>query len=738
MSTALTNYVMWFGCCPVNSFLKGPLINRRRSLSARRLQVYTRRPHATTSMLLLFVQVAAAAAGTYGDLVDAIFSQYNPKHPPPGGTTVNLGLNLYKVSDVDVQFGVLRLNVWVRMSWMDPRLRWDPTQWGGIDVVSVAGRPAAKNLAMSASSGAAQLWVPEIELVNGENSLADLPDKNVMVYSDGSAFWSRPGTLSASCTMAGLQNFPFDRLSCQLKFQGWTMDDRYQNISFYSPPWATEKVPKVSFQPYHLDSVTTTRAVDAYDCCPGGWPYLEFGLTIVRSHVHYIVRICAVNSLFITLAFGVLFVSPSARVNRLGFCITLMLTLTAADIVQSSYLPISDSVLWITWYIMASWWFAFLTTLESIIVLVLYNMPSLHHVARLGSWRTMFEGVTQQSQEQARRMRRWHRALLACVPYVSRLVQCCWAETTTPVSPVQVVVSDSRCNGRNSVGRKSGYSCNDIYVVPEADIRQVNRCNCGQSQHVDGCSCPRPNKGPLQKTNDGSETPSSTVKVAASLAPAQGARGEVISSRLSSRDTGSTPVCGGPSASRKGAPVLQRSSASCRRLSFSSSTSEPRLSATEHDATVLKSILSTDIDGGDAALVRQAFQLLDDEQRGHIPVPRVDAFLDHFGNLIGHDIRSQVSGMEGGVVDIRTFTHLCVDLIEDLGTEWFEKIIASVEATRLAQEEQLKLLWQGRAVRVDSWARWLLPLTYYACCIALFCMRLPDPDPIPLIWTTGV
>ena len=55
-----------------------------------------------------------------------------------------------------------------------------------------------------------------------------------------------------------------------------------------------------------------------------------------------------------------------------------MLTLTAADIIQSSYLPISDSYLWISYYILITWCFAFLTTLESILVLVLYSMPSMY------------------------------------------------------------------------------------------------------------------------------------------------------------------------------------------------------------------------------------------------------------------------------------------------------------------------------------------------------------------------
>ena len=62
----------------------------------------------------------------------------------------------------------------------------------------------------------------------------------------------------------------------------------------------------------------------------------------------------------------------------------------------------------------------------------------------------------------------------------------------------------------------------------------------------------------------------------------------------------------------------------------------------------------------------------------------------------------------------------------------FEKILSSVEASRLAQEEQLQLLWHSRAVMVDRIARRILPIAYYACCILLLCcIRLPDPVPQP-------
>ena len=698
--------------------------------------------------LLAFVCAAAIAGVSNAEqtIVEALFSNNtNLNQPPPLGTNVQLGLNLYKVTDVDMTRGVLQLKVWVRMAWMDPRLRWDVAQYRGINQVALLGRPQATLHGLASKS----IWVPEVELVNGEESLYELPEKDVMVYSDGSCFWSRPGTLQASCTMEGLQDFPFDRLTCRLKFQGWTLDDRTQNLSFYNPPWATEKVPEVSFQQFHLAAVSSRRVVEAYACCPGGWPFLEFGLQIGRSQVHYVLKVCMVNTLFTTLAFGVLFVSPSARFNRLGFSITLMLTLTAADIVQSAYLPISDIVLWIQFYIMLSWCFAFLTTLESFVVIILYNMPAMHTDRRLGQWTRMFE----QAVEGESPARRWWRYLASGLTRGRKEDR---DSVGTRVATTDDVTLSRSHDGLVDVGDiEVASSASDVYTVPP--------------EHTAALAASNSNGGRTRIAPKGAAPPASPKGGSAFVRAME----QTCSQRRSNGGGGaeSAAARGGGHADGGGASVLQTHDAifdsdlsankkhrarwadlmgvlsESRTPSKATRTSapppspappsSPRRSASSnvvvHDATVLKSILATDIDGVDAAMVRRAFHLLDDRQRGHIEVARMRAFLQHFGNSIDIHAALLERSEADGRWDVGEFTALCVALIEDLGAEWFERVLTSVEATRRAQEQQLERLWHSRAVTVDSWGRILLPLIYYTSIGLLSCSRLPDPTPRPLL-----
>jgi len=400
-------------------------------------------------------------------------------------------------------------------------------------------------------------------------------------------------------------------------------------------------------------------------------------------------KICMINTLFTTLAFGVLFVSPSARFNRLGFSITLMLTLTAADIVQSSYLPISDTMLWITFYIMCSWSFSFLTTLESFIVIILYNMPNQHRDRRLGSWGRMFEGVVvglQKQQHTVRRMRSWLLYLWGCrcLPakmYLRSRISCLKAsEHALPSSSVNV---------------------KSIYVVPAEHIRQIDKASSSPAdRHTERASERNSERDALSE------------------------RHRSLDVQSSSRQDLTRPTA------RLSGAFDEAASGGAKPLATPTHPASARPSVVAFDATVLKSVLSMDIDGVDAAYVRKAFHLLDDQQRGYIENARMQAFLQHFGNCI--DL-AEIAAEHVGHWDIKEFTRLCVGLIEELGSEWFEKILSSVEVSRLAQEEQLQLLWHSRAVTVDRYARRILPLAYYTCCILLCCIRLPDPVPQPVL-----
>ncbi|ESO11351.1 hypothetical protein HELRODRAFT_128626, partial [Helobdella robusta] len=64
---------------------------------------------------------------------------------------VKFGIGLIQLLDLDEKNQILTTNVWGRYSWTDIYMRWDPTQYGGVDYVRV---PTHK------------IWTPDIVLYN--------------------------------------------------------------------------------------------------------------------------------------------------------------------------------------------------------------------------------------------------------------------------------------------------------------------------------------------------------------------------------------------------------------------------------------------------------------------------------------------------------------------------------------------------------------------------------------------
>jgi len=57
------------------------------------------------------------------------FSPYIPNQAEYGPANVKLNVALHKILSVDLHGGTLKLAVWMREEWWDPRLTWDAKQW---------------------------------------------------------------------------------------------------------------------------------------------------------------------------------------------------------------------------------------------------------------------------------------------------------------------------------------------------------------------------------------------------------------------------------------------------------------------------------------------------------------------------------------------------------------------------------------------------------------------------------
>ena len=142
------------------------------------------------------------------------------------GVPVEMHVNFHRVFSVDVVNPILDLIVWFELTWIDPRLTWDPAEYGNhiktwfwIDGGNGAGEMS-------------EIWTPDIELWNLDSGLAKtLEDAYAVVKYDGTVFWSRPGHLRPACRYEGLELFPFDELSCTIELGSWSYSGKYVTLA---------------------------------------------------------------------------------------------------------------------------------------------------------------------------------------------------------------------------------------------------------------------------------------------------------------------------------------------------------------------------------------------------------------------------------------------------------------------------------------------------------------------------
>ena len=141
------------------------------------------------------------------------------------GTDVMMQIRFVQVVSVEPTSGLMALKVWVRMQWVDARLAWDPAAFGNVSEVVAAA------VADDSESETNEVWVPDVTLYNGHGAYSGMLEAaRPIVYSDGTVFLSRAGTLEVLCKYSGLVAFPFDTLKCQFDVGSWSYDVRFQEI----------------------------------------------------------------------------------------------------------------------------------------------------------------------------------------------------------------------------------------------------------------------------------------------------------------------------------------------------------------------------------------------------------------------------------------------------------------------------------------------------------------------------
>jgi hypothetical protein len=298
-------------------------------------------------------------------------------------------VRFFKVQQIQPASGSMRLKVWVRMSWYDNRLRWDPADYDGIDYVFMWADPRP-------TSDNSEIWLPDVQPYNAYHAMADTLDPVMLrVHSDGLVFFSRPGTLEIMCKFSGLVAFPFDTLKCQIEFGGWLMSADHQGILlgdggsaspgdgyFFAEQEATSGT---SYQEFTIGAVSSERVNYVYPCCPNEpWPVALYTVSLDRANNFYSVVIIMPTMIITVLSFAVFFLPPESA-DALGYGITIIVVVILMQVVMIDFLPICAELLWINYFILSNTFFCMLALFQSCVTIVIDNLEGSAYPAILSA-----------------------------------------------------------------------------------------------------------------------------------------------------------------------------------------------------------------------------------------------------------------------------------------------------------------------------------------------------------------
>ncbi|KAK5969585.1 Transmembrane ion channel [Trichostrongylus colubriformis] len=230
---------------------------------------------------------------------------------------------------------IIELNAWLKFVWVDYRLSWNASKYGGVTSIRFAG-------------GENQIWRPDVLLYNSANEDFDATYKsNEVVYSTGEVNWVPPGIFRASCKM-DITYFPFDDQLCHLKFGSWTYNGNALDLQIITEHGEEPAMDLSTYTPsgeWNLIKVPAVREVFYSKCCPEPYSTVTFYMLLRRRSIFYLFNI-VFPSLLISLMTLVGFCLPAHDMSeKIGYQTTILLSICFfVTIVSEMTPPTSESV----------------------------------------------------------------------------------------------------------------------------------------------------------------------------------------------------------------------------------------------------------------------------------------------------------------------------------------------------------------------------------------------------------
>ncbi|CAD6185327.1 unnamed protein product [Caenorhabditis auriculariae] len=297
-------------------------------------------------------------------LVIDLFREYNflirpvrnVSSPP---VTVEFGVAMILLINVDEKNQILQTNVWLTMKWNDFQLTWNPSEYGNISNLHVPSD---------------RVWLPDIVLFNNADGNYEVSFKsNVFVDSNGDVTWVPPAMFKSSCRI-DVEWFPFDEQCCTLVFGSWTYNSEevrlhwYNNIQAvqltdysYSGIWDVIDVPG------HLVNRAETKESK-----------MVFNVVIRRKTLFYTV-ILIIPTVLMAFLSVMAFYLPVDSGEKISLTISLLLALVVFLLLVSKILPPTSNIPLMGKYLLLAFVLNIIAVVVTVLIVNIYFRSALSH-----------------------------------------------------------------------------------------------------------------------------------------------------------------------------------------------------------------------------------------------------------------------------------------------------------------------------------------------------------------------
>ncbi|XP_072015760.1 neuronal acetylcholine receptor subunit beta-2-like isoform X2 [Amphiura filiformis] len=265
-------------------------------------------------------------------------NSYNKRQRPINSTTggaveVVVAISIQALQGVNERIQMLTIATWLSLEWRDYRLSWEPSEYGGIERISLPTK---------------DIWSPRIVLENtyesaesrSANRKLQVPSNDdfsrVVVSAHGVILYDTPEVMSSLCSI-DVADFPFDVQNCSLDFtnQADTTDLVVLRVGNLSHTYEYDRAQ------WKLLNVVPTEStlVDPYLLSGNmSFSYVHFQVYLKRLPYYHLTTSALPSTVLTVLGFTAFWLPPECG-EKISLGVSLLLGLTVFQLVVSEELP---------------------------------------------------------------------------------------------------------------------------------------------------------------------------------------------------------------------------------------------------------------------------------------------------------------------------------------------------------------------------------------------------------------